>query len=84
MATPALDEVQFPLAHCRSCKVEVIAYVELDSDDTEVRRCLRCDERLVDWREVSKQELEAAGYSLLEARGCGNGGGCSSGCGMRS
>lgn len=84
MATPALDPVQFPLAHCRECARDVIPYVEIDADGTEVRRCFHCDQRLAQWREVSAADLEAAGYSLLEARGCGNGGGCGAGgCGMR-
>lgn len=83
MATPVLDDVQFPLAHCPSCTRDVVAYVELDDQDLEVRRCLHCDERVSEWREVSTDQLEGAGYSLIEARGCGNGGGCSSGCGMR-
>jgi len=83
MATPALDDVQFPLAFCRGCDRDVLAYVDLDADQREIRRCVECDERLPEWREVGSADLEAAGYSVLEARGCGNGGGCSSGCGMR-
>jgi hypothetical protein len=59
-----------------------VTYVELDDDD-EIRRCLQCDQRLSDWRDATAAELEDAGYSLLEARGCGNGGGCSTGCGMK-
>lgn len=83
VATPVLEDVQFPLAHCSGCGREVVTYVEIE-DDAEIRRCLHCDQRLADWRDVTAAELEAAGYSLLEARGCGNGGGCSSGgCGVR-
>ena len=83
MATPVFEDVQFPLGHCGTCAREVIAYVDLDEGDAEIRRCFHCNEALEQWREVSASELESAGYSLLEARGCGNGGGCSAGCGMR-
>ena len=82
VATPALEDIQFPLADCSACGREVVTYVELEGE-TEIRRCLQCDQRLQSWREATAAELEAAGYSVLEARGCGNGGGCSSGCGMR-
>ena len=83
MATPVLEDVQFPLAHCLGCARDVIAYVELGEGGHEVRRCLQCDQRLTEWHEAGADELEAAGYSLLEARSCGNGGGCGASCGMR-
>lgn len=78
MASPAFDDVLFPLAHCGVCDRDVLGY--LDADEVgEVRRCLECDGLLPEWREASAEELEAAGYALLEARGCGNGGGCGAG-----
>lgn len=83
MATPALDSVEMPLGNCPVCHRQVLAYLDGDDGD-EIRRCLECDGVLTDWREVAVDELEAAGYAVLEARGCGNGGGCSAGgCGAR-
>lgn len=83
MATPALDDARFPMARCGSCEREVITYVDLDERGEERRRCLHCDDLLTECRDVDADDLEAAGYALIEARGCGNGGGCSSGCGQR-
>ncbi len=83
MATPLLDDTQFPLGYCAVCAREVMTYLEADDGEVESRRCLHCDELLADWRHATSDEIESAGYSLVEARACGNGGGCSSGCGMR-
>lgn len=84
MATPVLDDTAFPLAACEPCGRDVLAYVESDRPEVgEIRRCVHCDAIVAEWRAADAHELEDAGYSVLEARGCGNGGGCSSGCGTR-
>lgn len=83
MATPVLDDVQLPLAACGPCGRDVVAYFDGDEAGVEIRRCVHCDTPLLDWQNAGAVELEAAGYALIEARGCGNGGGCSGGCGMR-
>jgi hypothetical protein len=83
MATPALEGVQLPMGYCITCAREVMVYLDVAEGDREQRRCLHCDAGLEEWRDAGPEEVEAAGYTLVEARGCGNGGGCSSGCGMR-
>ncbi len=83
MATPRIDDVQFPLAFCTPCGREVVPYLEDAAGEQERRCCVHCDAPIDGWRDGDTADLEAAGYALLEARGCGNGGGCSSGCGMR-
>ena len=72
MATPFLEDAEFLFATCSACDKSVLTHVvDFDDDGNEVRRCVHCD------------ELEERGYRLIDARGCGNGGGCSSGCGTR-
>lgn len=86
MATPALAETEtFELWHCSDCKRQVLGYFDLDVDDSDILRCLHCDGRLDGTvKNVDGAELLAAGYSVVEARTCGNGGGCSTGgCGSR-
>ena len=59
--------------------------MDFQADGQEVRRCLHCDgDVAADWRSVTATELSEHGYEIVHARGCGNGGGCSSGCGMRA
>ncbi|HVN87643.1 MAG TPA: hypothetical protein VMW17_22630 [Candidatus Binatia bacterium] len=86
MATPGFDDSTFWLVSCPACDKLVLTHLaDIDDDGNEVRRCVHCDGEVGDdWREVSGVELEQHGYAVLGARGCGNGGGCSSGCGMRS
>jgi len=85
MATPALGDTEFLLGYCRDCEQQVLTHVDLGAHDDEVRRCLHCDAIIADRMEiVSTAELEARGYRVVEARACGNGGGCSAGCGMRA
>jgi hypothetical protein len=48
------------------------------ASDNEILRCLHCDEAIeTTLRVIRSDELEAAGYAVLEASTCGNGGGCS-------
>jgi len=84
MATPSLGDTEFLLASCPDCAKPVLTHVvDFDEHDNEVRRCIHCDGAVADdWRAVGAAELDAYGYGLIEARGCGNGGGCSS-CGLR-
>jgi hypothetical protein len=86
MATPSLGDAQFQVACCARCDKEVLTHVvDIDIEGNEVRRCLHCDGEVTgDPRAIPASELEGYGYTLIEARSCGNGGGCSTGCGMRS
>jgi len=85
MATPSLGQSEFLIGYCASCEKPVLSHVQLDSDDAERRLCVHCDAAIVDGlTSVSGAELESHGYAVIEARTCGNGGGCSAGgCGMR-
>jgi len=85
MATPSLSDSEFVVGFCVGCAKDVLTHLDLGPTDDEVRRCLHCDEAINSaLRSVRGDELEASGYALIEARSCGNGGGCSAGCGMRS
>jgi len=85
MATPAFDVTDFFLAWCEQCRKDVLPYIALEGEVEETRRCLHCD-AIVDasLRVATAADLEAAGYSVVEARACGNGGGCGAGCGARA
>jgi hypothetical protein len=85
MATPALGESEFLIGYCHSCEKQVLTHVQLGADDAELRLCFHCDAIIADGlASVPGTELEAHGYALVEARTCGNGGGCAAGgCGMR-
>jgi hypothetical protein len=86
MATPALDGTEFLFARCPACEKSVLTHVADFNDlGEEIRHCVHCDTQVATgWELVGAEELEARGYSLVEARACGNGGGCGAGCGMRS
>jgi hypothetical protein len=85
MATPTLDATEFLLGWCDRCNRDVLPYLELDGHDEISHHCLHCDTMLdATLRPSTAAEVEAAGYSVVEARLCGNGGGCSAGCGMRA
>ncbi len=84
MATPTIGDSEFVLGWCADCERRVLPYVELGEDGAEVYRCLHCDSAtLEEMSGASAAEIEEAGYGVVEARVCGNGGGCSSGCGSR-
>jgi hypothetical protein len=86
MATPSFGDSQFLVGACPQCQKEVLTHIDFGPDDSEIRRCVHCDEvlELNDLAFASGTALEEAGYALLEARLCGNGGGCSAGgCGSR-
>jgi len=84
MATPFLEDVEFLFATCAACGKSVLTHVVDFDDGNEVRRCVHCDGAVEqDWQSFRGDELEERGYGLIDARGCGNGGGCSSGCGTR-
>jgi hypothetical protein len=86
MATPILGDVEFLVGACPACAKEVLTHVDLAPDGSEMRLCLHCDGVIspTALETVAGAELEAGGYELIEARLCGNGGGCSSGCGSRA
>lgn len=86
VATPSFEDAEFLFGHCPACGTEVLTYADFDAEDNELRRCLAC-EALVQTsiRRVRRENLEDLGYAVIEARTCGNGGGCGSGgCGMQS
>jgi len=85
MATPAFSDAEFLVGYCSGCQKEVLTHSDLGPDDEEIRRCLYCDEPILrELRSIGSQELEASGYAIVEARVCGNGGGCAvGGCGSR-
>jgi hypothetical protein len=81
VATPSLDSSEFPFADCPACAKQVLTHLDFDADGVEVRRCIHCDlvipsEHL---RWAAASALRVNGYALLEARTCGNGGGCRAG-----
>jgi len=85
MATPSLGSTEFVLGYCEACNKDVLTHIDVDACGDETRRCLHCDAQIIaGLRTVDADELEATGYALVEARGCGGGGGCAvGGCGMR-
>ncbi len=86
MATPSLaNDSSFELRDCRNCARPVLGYFDLDESGDELIRCLHCDLVLTGATHlVDRDDLLDAGYTVVEARTCGNGGGCSSGgCGSR-
>ena len=85
MAVPSFDATDFLVGYCAACEKDVLTHVDLGSDGEDVRRCLHCDELVAtSLRSVSSEQLTENGYAVIEARTCGNGGGCGAGgCGMR-
>ena len=85
MATPTLSDAEFLVGYCGGCQKEVLTHTVLGPDDEEIRLCLSCDQPITaGLRSIGSEELEASGYAIVEARICGNGGGCAvGGCGMR-
>jgi hypothetical protein len=85
MATPALGATEFLFGFCTACDKEVITHVDLDAAGDLIRRCVHCDALLAGaLRAGDADALTAHGYAVLDARTCGNGGGCAAGgCGMR-
>ena len=85
VATPGLEEAEFLVGHCTFCDRQVLTHLDLDLADEEIRLCVHCDGVVsseLTW--LGTRDLEAHGYSLMQARSCGNGGGCSAGgCGTR-
>jgi len=85
MAQPGFGASEFPVGDCSVCDKEVLTFVDFDDAGSECRRCLHCETTIsgrVRW--IDSEMLEADGYAVVEARACGNGGGCSAGgCGMR-
>ena len=86
MATPSFEgDTEFLLGWCSACGKEVLPYVDIDDGHRETRRCLHCDTVLDrTLRAATAADVEDAGYAIVNARTCGNGGGCSSGCGTRN
>lgn len=82
---PSFDATDFLVGHCAGCEKDVLTHVDLSTDGDEVRRCLHCDDMIsAPLRSVGSDQLEANGYAVIEAKTCGNGGGCGAGgCGMR-
>lgn len=85
MATPSFEDAEFLVGWCGVCQKDVLTHVELGPTDEEIRRCLHCDEVIThELKSLGSKELEANGYTIVDARVCGNGGGCSAGgCGLR-
>jgi hypothetical protein len=85
MATPEFGNEEFLLGHCPVCAKDVLTHIDIGPDDEEIRCCVHCDAHVGNgMRAVSADELEAFGYAIVDARVCGNGGGCSAGgCGLR-
>jgi hypothetical protein len=85
MATASFSDTEFLVAYCSRCAVEVLTHIDLGAAEDEIRRCVHCDGAITsELRPVQPDELEATGYAVVRARGCGNGGGCGAGgCGMR-
>ena len=71
------DDPAFPTGRCDRCAREVLTYVELADDGTDVRRCVHCDHPVSETRLVAAADLDALGYALVEPRGCA--GGCGGG-----
>ena len=85
MATPSLGSTEFVLGDCPECAKQVLTHLDLGRDDEEIRRCLHCDAIISNgFRWATSAELETKGYAIVDARICGDGGGCAAGCGMRS
>jgi hypothetical protein len=82
VASASFGSSEFLLGECPICLKQVLTHVDFDADGSELRRCVHCDATIdaAALRWVDGSELESTGYALLEARVCGNGGGCSSGC----
>jgi hypothetical protein len=85
VATPQFDDSEFLLGYCVGCSKEVLTHVDFGPDDLPIRLCLHCDLEIDGGlHAVTGQQLSTSGYAVLEARSCGNGGGCSAGgCGAR-
>jgi hypothetical protein len=86
MASPSFDDAEFLVGPCPDCNRDVLTHVDIGPSSELVRHCLHCDAVLAEpsLTLVSGADLEAHGYAVLEARVCGNGGGCSpTGCGSR-
>ena len=84
MATPAFDDSSFLVAFCPTCDKETLTHLSLGPEDDMVRCCVHCDAPVTgELFEIDSADLEDKGYAVVEARTCGNGGGCGSGCGSR-
>ena len=84
MATPAFGDAEFFVGYCPGCEKQVLTCIEFGPTNEERRLCVHCDSGVEQLRAVSSHDLADTGYEVLEARTCGNGGGCGSGgCGMR-
>ncbi len=65
---------EFPVTSCATCGRDVLCYLDLDTDDNEIARCLECATEAppVAIRWLSLAELEALGYGyVLPEGGCG-------------
>jgi hypothetical protein len=85
MATPSFGNAEFLFGSCQVCGKQVLTYADFAPNDDELRRCIHCDTILTSGLQASTSvELQASGYAVMEARTCGDGGGCAaSGCGQR-
>jgi len=84
MATPTFGDAEFFFGRCQRCGKRVLTYTDVGPDDRELRRCLHCESIIATGLEAATAaELHANGYGIIDARTCGDGGGCTaSGCGM--
>jgi hypothetical protein len=80
MATPSFGDVEFLFGSCPLCKKEVLTYADFGPDDGELRRCLSCEGIVTSGLQAAtRNDLEANGYAIIDARTCGDGGGCAAG-----
>jgi len=84
MATPSIGDAEFLFGTCQVCGKQVLTYTDFGPDGAEVRRCLSCETVVIDsLQAVTAIELQASGYGIVDARICGDGGGCAAGgCGL--
>jgi len=77
--SPILESGDFAAGRCAFCEREVLTYATGAGDA--VRRCIHCDERIVELRWVDVGDLTALGYAVDSgepATGCAT---CTSGTG---
>jgi len=80
MATPSIGEAEFFFGTCEACGKRVLTYTDFGPEGAELRRCLGCEMVVTDSLEATTAvELQANGYAIVEARACGDGGGCGAG-----
>ena len=85
MAESRFAELDFTVGWCARCARDVLTWSDYGAVDSELHRCLHCDDVVASHlRQAKGSDLAERGYSVVEASGCGSGG-CGSGqCGRPS